>query len=193
MGIASTTDDATATITWLRVSMEMSHIPTRPTPAMHEKLSTVRPGRRDTFHAATAAAPATIHHGTPRSRSRRGSRPKRIIEAVMASVTSLTCRVSQATARFTGSEIERAHVEGKSCCRNTSRPTSTAALEPTTITAHGAHRGSARAPIRSRLAPRRRRSRSPHPIVTRSSTMARRTMAMPPARASPTSRRWRAL
>ena len=86
-GIASATDTTTATMTWLSVSIDSSHIPSTPTAAMHANASTARPHRRDTRQPINAAKPATIHHGTSVSRFFNGSSAYFTVTLVIAVVT----------------------------------------------------------------------------------------------------------
>ena len=55
---------ATATSTCVRVSIDRSHVPSTPMPKTHTNDARAR-RTPETRHAITAAAPATIHHGTP--------------------------------------------------------------------------------------------------------------------------------
>ena len=62
-----------ATITWLSVSIAMSHIPRTPMAAMHRNDTIDSARLREAAHAASAAPPHTIHHGRPSRRLRSGS------------------------------------------------------------------------------------------------------------------------
>ena len=63
-GTAMTTASTTATITWLRVSIAMSQIPSAPMANRHRKHVTGRRRRWETLQASSAVPPASIHQGS---------------------------------------------------------------------------------------------------------------------------------
>ena len=103
--------------------------PAAPMPKMHRNEKTAR-RTPDTFHAITAAAPATIHHGTPTSRScERIEQPNAAGTSEIQSATPVRLSRDHSTIAFAGVATEVVHASGHSCCRSTSRPITTAPID----------------------------------------------------------------
>ena len=155
-GIAKASESATATATWLRVSMEMSHMPRTPTPARPRNDIRVRPIRRETRQASSAAPPLTIHQGTPRSKLRSGSSRSLVIQSLMSPVHRPNVVNTQSLKALVGAATETVQLAGKSCCRSTCRPTTMAITMIATDPATTCHRGNVRPNILTLVSPRRR-------------------------------------
>ena len=184
-----------ATITWLRVSIAMSHIPNDADGREQDERERPPSRRSETPPTPQPRHPAqTIHHGSPSSRFRSGSSAYFTVDrSVIALVTPPIVRVIHSTTSFTGFTIENVHPAGKSCWRSTCRPITIAAADQ-----HGGDRSrppsaAPSTPNTSRSSSRAAPDRAGSTRTTRGPARSRgSTIPRPAARAAPTSSVWSA-